>query len=854
MSNSDPSELSAPFLSLRARVAIGFTILFTGAFFVTFYFYYSFTHDRVMRQLRADMEHTLQGAARGVDTAELLTLYADGERNAAGFSDDLRYRNQLQWLETVHDIEPHAWLYTYVRGNQPDTRRIGAPIPNDNEVVFLVDLWVNYETSKATKFLEPYAASPWMIRSLEQGIVVQRPEPYTDYWGSWISAYAPLKDSAQKVVAGIGIDVELEYVRQIKQEIRDRMFQIFAIAYLVQLLLVYLLSGWLARRLRALTAMVDRLSQTPEPQSVQWKCGQFRDELDILARVFKDTIAQLQQRQRFLNTILEDQTESVCRFQVDGKLTFINKTYCQYVGKTRERVLAGNFMDLIESEDRDRAIAQLESLTPERPVCMFEHQLARSDFKRIWKQWTIRALFDDDNRLCEYQAVGRDISERKHAEAQLRYEALHDKLTGLPNRILFLTRLDRALQAYKRSPGRQFSVLFLDVDRFKLINDSLGHLTGNQFLMETAYRLRSCLRSTDTVARLGGDEFAILLEELHDSQEACECARRIQQELGQPFLLEDREVCITASIGIAHPHSRYGHADDMLRDADIAMYQSKRQRRGGFQVFVPQMHAHTVTWLDLEEDLRRALRREELQVYYQSIVSLQTEQLTGFEALVRWQPPHGLLISPAEFLPVAEETDLIVQIGWWVMREACNRIVGWQAELNWNPPLSIGVNLSQQQFTQPDLIYRLSEILEQTGLPPERLHLEIVEDIVMDNAELAIATLARLRQLQVQINIDDFGTGYSSLSRLQSFPIDALKIDRSFVNKMISNPESLEIVRAIVTLAHNLGLDAIAEGVETKEQVEQLRSLGCDYAQGYFYSRPLPDRVAKDYLDRMMDT
>jgi EAL domain-containing protein (putative c-di-GMP-specific phosphodiesterase class I) len=213
-----------------------------------------------------------------------------------------------------------------------------------------------------------------------------------------------------------------------------------------------------------------------------------------------------------------------------------------------------------------------------------------------------------------------------------------------------------------------------------------------------------------------------------------------------------------------------------------------------------------------------------------------------------------LLISPAEFLPVAEETDLIVQIGWWVMREACNRIVGWQAELNWNPPLSIGVNLSQQQFTQPDLIYRLSEILEQTGLPPERLHLEIVEDIVMDNAELAIATLARLRQLQVQINIDDFGTGYSSLSRLQSFPIDALKIDRSFVNKMISNPESLEIVRAIVTLAHNLGLDAIAEGVETKEQVEQLRSLGCDYAQGYFYSRPLPDRVAKDYLDRMMDT
>ena len=452
------------------------------------------------------------------------------------------------------------------------------------------------------------------------------------------------------------------------------------------------------------------------------------------------------------------------------------------------------------------------------------------------------------SKICDHQGelVGlrwliRNLAERKRIEEQLRHNALHDSLTGLPNRTLLLDRLEHALQRYRRHPEQLFALLFLDLDRFKAINDSLGHLAGDQLLLETASRLQNCLRASDTVARLGGDEFVILLEDIGNLKDIEDCASRIQKALAAPLNLNGHQVAIAASIGIVLSDSVYQQAEELLRDADLAMYQAKQKGRACYQIFASQMHAKALSLLNLERELRQGIQRQEFQVHYQSIVSLADNRIAGFEALVRWQHPQRGLISPPEFLPVAEETGLILPIGWWVLEAACRQAVQWQAELALTPPLTVSVNLSNRQFAQPDMVAQVRAILQETGLDPRCLKLEITEGVIVEDVELAIAALVKLRELQVQLYIDDFGTGFSSLSRLRRLPIDALKIDRSF----IGDREGFEIVRAIVTLAHNLGMDAIAEGVETAQQVEQLQSLRCEYAQGYFFGRPSPSQLTE---------
>ena len=440
-----------------------------------------------------------------------------------------------------------------------------------------------------------------------------------------------------------------------------------------------------------------------------------------------------------------------------------------------------------------------------------------------------------NNYIAEQERISRVLEETKE---HFRHAAFHDSLTGLPNRAMFTELLKAEIESSKRRDGHMFAVLFLDLDRFKNINDSLGHTHGDLLLVAFAERLERTLRPVDTLARFGGDEFAILLSGIKDATDAVRVAQRIQDELSQPFVLDKNSAFATASIGIALSSSGYERADDILRDADIAMYRAKENGKARYELFDHDMHARAVSRLQLESDLRLAIEQKEFCVYYQPIVCLQTGRLAGFEALVRWNHPRRGIVSPADFIPVAEETGLIVPIGEWVLNEACSHVRQWQIDSPTHRSLSLSVNLSARQVAQPDLLERIKEALETSKLNPHCLKLEITESVVMENAEAAALMFKQLRSLGVQLSIDDFGTGYSSLSYLHRFPLNYLKIDRSFVMRLTTDNDNA-IVRTISTLARNLGMEVIAEGIETEEQYQQLRMLGCEYGQGYLFSRPV---------------
>jgi diguanylate cyclase (GGDEF)-like protein len=437
--------------------------------------------------------------------------------------------------------------------------------------------------------------------------------------------------------------------------------------------------------------------------------------------------------------------------------------------------------------------------------------------------------------IGEQERISRVLEETKE---HFRHAAFHDSLTGLPNRAMFTELLKAEMENSKRRDAHMFAVLFLDLDRFKNINDSLGHTHGDLLLVAFAERLERTLRPVDTLARFGGDEFAILLSGMQDATDAVRVAQRISEELSQPFVLDKNSAFATSSIGIALSSSGYDRPEDILRDADTAMYRAKENGKARYEVFDHGMHARAVSRLQLESDLRQAVEQKEFCVYYQPIVSLQTGRLAGFEALVRWNHPRRGLVSPADFIPVAEETGLIVPIGEWVLQEACRHIRQCQSKYPSHRSLSLSVNLSARQVAQPDLLDRIKDALATSKLNPHCLKLEITESVVMENAEAATLMFKQLRALGVQLSIDDFGTGYSSLSYLHRFPLNYLKIDRSFVSRLTTDNDNA-IVRTISTLARNLGMEVIAEGIETEEQYQQLRMLGCEYGQGFLFSKPV---------------
>lgn len=428
--------------------------------------------------------------------------------------------------------------------------------------------------------------------------------------------------------------------------------------------------------------------------------------------------------------------------------------------------------------------------------------------------------------------------ERQKAERQLAYDALYDRLTDLPNRHLLDNHLNRALEKYRRDPNVKFAVFFLDLDRFKYVNDSLGHKSGDLLLVGIAQRLKSCLRASDILARLGGDEFAILLEDIETLNEASKLAERIHKSLEPPFHLGIHEVFTSVSIGIAFSEPSLNSSEDLLRNADIAMYKAKAIGTNKYELFDESLHTQVVNRLHLETDFHHSLDRGEFRLHYQPIVCLVDGRVIGFEALARWQHPQRGYVSPEEFIALAEETGTIVPFGWWILQEVCYQLKEWQLRFN-NPNLTVGVNISQKQFSQPHLIDSLIQILQTTGLEASCLQLEITESLLMEDPKTTMETLKQLKALGCQLHLDDFGTGYSSLNYLHRLPIDALKIDRSFVKAIDAKGNNSEIVEAIVMMAKSLGLKVIAEGIETETQLTKLQNLQCLYGQGYLFAKPL---------------
>lgn len=509
------------------------------------------------------------------------------------------------------------------------------------------------------------------------------------------------------------------------------------------------------------------------------------------------------------------------------------------------------WFDRVHPEDLDDLKAAMaDHIKGVTPYFEHQHRMIHRDGVHRWVLGRALAVRHADGRAYRMAGSLTDMTEHRMADA----------LTGMPNRILFLDRLGQALELARRHPNYRCAVLLLNLDRFKVVNESLGPIIGDQLLSRAAQRLERCLHASDmigrlgaarsaTVARLGGDEFGILLRDISGVSDTMRVANRLQDELSTSFQIDRQEVFTTASIGVALSTTGYDQAENFLRDADIALHRAKTHGAGCCEVFDVEMHKRAMARLQMETELRQAIERQEFGVHYQPIVSLTSGAIVGFEALVRWYHPDRGIIPPAEFIPVAEATGQILAIGTQVLQDACRCARAWQRKLAVNPPLFVSVNLSPRQFEQVDLVERIGDILQDTDFPPQSLKLEITESMLMDNISSVVHQLEQLRAMGIEVSLDDFGTGYSSLSYLHRFPIDNLKIDRSFVNRLDTDRKDVEITKAIVTLAHNLHIQVVAEGIETPQQFQYLKFTGCEYGQGYLISKPLDAEAAAALLD-----
>lgn len=494
------------------------------------------------------------------------------------------------------------------------------------------------------------------------------------------------------------------------------------------------------------------------------------------------------------------------------------------------------WLERVHTEDWDRVSGELAAhWRGDSPHFETELRMLHHDGSYRWMLCRGLAVRDGAGVAQRMAGSLTDITEGKVADA----------LTGLPNRLLFLERVQRAMDRCHLTPDFRAAVLYLDVDNFKLVNDSLGHDAGDRLLLSVARRLEACLRLGETmVARLGGDEFAVLIERVQSPEDTVTIAERILEKLSLPFHLDGRDLFASASIGIAITSGRWNKAEDLLREADTAMYHAKSHGKSRCRVFDPTMQQVVSARLELESELRRAVERDELLLHYQPIFDLRSGLLAGFEALVRWKHARLGLVPPVDFIPIAEETGVIVQLGWWVLREACRQMVAWQVAFPSTGSLVINVNVSSKQLAQPDFVDMVARVIGEIGIDPSVLKLELTEGTIMDNPELGTRMLDQLRQMGVRVGIDDFGTGYSSLAYLHRLPLDVLKIDRSFVRKMLDSQENAAIVRTILSLAQSLGLDVVAEGIELEAERDQLAAMGCQYGQGYWFSRPLDPEAA----------
>ncbi len=618
----------------------------------------------------------------------------------------------------------------------------------------------------------------------------------------------------------------------------------FALAALTEVLLDYLQkyvdTAYLPSPLAKIATQRTLLSQTIAIQTIDLLLS----AIAVIVLVALVRIWQRRQTRKALerqSAAMSSSIDGMAILDRDGRCTYLNEALVKAYGYHDPEELIGKSWEALYDEQQFRWFAQhLEPALRKEGSWRGEAIGKRRDGSMFPQELSI-ATIKGDQRVC----VVRDTSERKALERRLKHQAFHDSLSNLPNRALFMDRLEHALARSSRGEN-YLAVLFLDLDNFKIINDSLGHEVGDLLLIAVSSRLREGLRPGDTLARLGGDEFTVLLEDIKEVSDSIQVAERITEVLRAPFMVAGHEVFVGTSIGIALNTAGESTPSDLVREADIAMYKAKLGGKARYEIFDPSMHAYALQRLQLQSDLHRAIERGELRVHYQPTVELASEMIKGMEALVRWEHPERGLLAPNEFIALAEETGLIVQIGRWMLEEACKQLREWQEQYPSDNHLTMSVNLSAKQLQQPQLIKEVAQVLRATGLDPPSLVLEITESALMVDVSSTTATLQRLKDLGVQLAMDDFGTGYSSLSFLRHFPVALIKIDKSFIREMGRDASEAAIVSGVIDLAHALRLRVVAEGIETPEQLSQLRALGCDLGQGFYFGRPLPSNEVRD--------
>lgn len=581
------------------------------------------------------------------------------------------------------------------------------------------------------------------------------------------------------------------------------------------------------------------------------------DESGLLQRLegFITDITQLKRTEdalikaeRQYRNIFEHITQGIFQINIDGQYIKANPALAAIYGYDSAEDLMNNLTDIetqlyVEPQQRKTLLKHLKK---KGYIQKFETQVYRKDQSIIWTSETVRAVYDEEHRFLYYEGTVEDITVRRKTEEKLLYDAFYDQLTGLPNRTWLMLQLSSAIQRIKEKTEELYAVLFIDLDSFKVVNDSLGHLVGDDLIKQVAQRLQNVLKSEDKIARFGGDEFVVIIENLKDINEIIQIAEQIHEQFKYPFKLENENIIIGASLGITLSSFGYSTPIELLRDADIAMYKAKAKGKFCYVIFNPEMKKEALERLQIENELRQAIQDSSLQLFYQPIISLSTGQLIGFEALIRWPHSSQQRFYPNEFIPIAEETGLILPLSLWVLQEACQQLQHWRKAYPQAAHLVININLSVHQLRENTLVEQLQIILEKTELDGKSLKLEITENSFLEVIETQNSVVEQLKAMGIGLCIDDFGVGYSSLSRLDEFPIDILKIDRSFINRLENHQSA--VVQTIITLAHNLGINVVAEGIETKKQLAILKDLNCELGQGYLFAKPLDKNAATEYI------
>lgn len=565
------------------------------------------------------------------------------------------------------------------------------------------------------------------------------------------------------------------------------------------------------------------------------------------------------EREELFQIVTENAADMIALVDVKGHRLYNSPAYKRILGYTAAELGETSSFEQIHPDDRFKVLEAAREARATGVGRKLEYRIRHKDGTWRVLESLASTVRDEKGAVTKMVIVNRDVTQRKRAEEQLEHNSFHDELTGLPNRRLFLDRLQHLFARTQRSPERQYAVLFVDLDSFKTINETLSPAIGDQVIIEMGQRLATCLRDQDTVSRpqghlplktavlsrMGGDEFTILLEGVSDPSDAMRAGKRILSTVAELFLVDGREVRTTASIGIALSTASYAQAEELLQDADVAMRRAKAMGGNRCEVFDEAMHTRAVNRLKLEAQLREAMEKRQFLVFYQPIVLLRTKQIVGFEALLRWQHPEQGLISPLKFIEAAEDTGLLVSTGQWLILEACKQLRAWKAEIPASAPLAVNVNISARQFASSGFVTDLETIVRQTGIDPVQLQVEITESVAAADPRLAATVLSRLKQSRVSVILDDFGSGNSSLSGLRQLPIEALKIDRSLVGAMLLDRAASDTVELILMLAHKLKLKVIAEGIESAKQLDHLLALGCELGQGYLFSQPVEAKAAQ---------